>query len=136
MAEDLRSQLLAHVGEHKTDIEPVPTPEWPDLDGKLGVCKLSADDADAWEFSLFDEVEGKLKRNMKNMRAKLVVRCLASVESGERICADGDTKQVGGLGSDAIGRLFEAARRHNGLAAGAEEVEEGNSESDPSDSDS
>lgn len=133
---DLRSKILEHVGEHKSDIEPVATPEWPDLDGKIGVAKLSAEEADAWEFSLFREVEGQLKRDMKNMRAKLVVRCLCDAESGERIFADGDTKQVGGLDSAVVQRAFETARRHNGLAAGAEEVEEGNSESDPSDSDS
>lgn len=133
---DLRSQVLEHVGEHKSDVEPVPTPEWPDLDGQLGVAKMSAEEADAWEFSLFREVEGQLKRDMKNMRAKLVVRCLVGTESGERVFGDGDAKQVGKLDSAVVQRVFEAARRHNGLAEKAEESAEGNSDSDQFDSDS
>ena len=129
----LRDAILGHAADRTSDIEPVPTPEWPDVDGKLGVSKLTSDEADAWEFSLFREVEGKLKRDMRSMRAKLAIRCLVDVGTGERVFGDGDLKKVGALPSDVVQRIFEAARTHNGLVPEASEEEAGNSDDGQSD---
>ena len=129
----LRDAILGHVEDRKSDISPVATPEWSEVDGQLGVSKLSSDEADAWEFSLFREVEGKLRRDMRSMRAKLVVRCLVDRSTGERVFGDGDVKKVGDLPSDVAQRIFEAARKHNGLVETAVEDESGNSDDDQSD---
>lgn len=131
---DLRAQILEHTDDVKHNVEPVATPEWPEVDGQLAVCKLSAEEADAWEFSLFRQVGDQMRKDMRNMRAKLVVRTLVDADSGERVFGEGDAKHVGSLDAAVIGRVFEAARKLNGLVAAADEDAEGNSEPDRSDS--
>lgn len=82
---------------------PVPTPEWPALDGKLFVRALSAAERDAYEASLSD---GRLE----NWRAKLVVFAACDAE-GRRIFEDGDVERVGRCPATLVARLFEAANR-------------------------
>lgn len=131
---DLRATILEHTDDYKADVHPVPTPEWPEADGKVGVRKMGADEVDEYEWSLMvvDE-DGNVTRDMRGMRAKLVTRAAVYADSGERIFRDGDEKHVGQLRSDVVKRLWNAARKLNAIAEDAGEEAEGNSEPDQSD---
>ncbi len=81
---------------------PVPTPEWPDLDGQVYVRTISAAERDAYE----DGIGG----DMSNARAKLVVLAACDAK-GQPIFQDGDADRIGAMPSPVISRLWYRARR-------------------------
>lgn len=76
---------------------------------------LRSVDRDNFESSVVG-VDGK--RNLQNLRARLVALCLCS-EDGEPIATP---EQLGSLRADLVGALFDEVRHMNGMDA--DEVEE------------
>ena len=72
-------------------------------------------DRDNFEASVVG-VDGK--RNLLNLRARLLALCLCDKEGK----ALGSAKQIGALRADLVGALFNEVRRHNGMDA--DDVEE------------
>jgi hypothetical protein len=111
--------------------EDVPCPEW---GGDIRVRALTGEERDAYEASMLDQSNGKQPRaNLRNMRAKLIVRC-AIDEHGAKLFSPGDVTRLGQRSAAPIDRLYEACTRLSGMSdKDVEELEE-NFESDPSES--
>ena len=99
-------------------VETVLVPEW---DGEVRVKTMSGVERDAFEASLFEEKGGDIKRNISNLRAKLLVRCIVG-EKGERLFTDKDIDVLGKKSSVALDRIYGIAQRLNGI--GVKEVDE------------
>jgi hypothetical protein len=111
--------------------EMVEVPEW---GGSVWVQAMTALDRDRWEMASIDirEVGGKVTATPKldNLRASLCARTMVD-ESGARLFAEADVLALGGKSAAALDRVYEAARRLNGISQ--EDVDElaGNSDSAP-----
>lgn len=82
---------------------PVPTPEWPELDGKVFVRTITALERDAYE-------DGYSRGgSMANARARLVVMA-ACDKDGEPVFMDEDVDRVGMQPASVISRLWYKAR--------------------------
>lgn len=97
-----KTQILA-ANDLKT--ERVSVPEW---GGEVIISTLPAAEKDDWDASVFDGEH----RDLDNMRARLVVRCIVD-EKGDRIFDDEDADALGLKSSAAMDRCFEVARRLN-----------------------
>ena len=96
--------------------EPVPTPEWPDVDGTVCVRKLSARQQDDWEADILI-VDGKLSktRDFKNIRAKFAVLC-ACDKDGVLLFDSEDADWIGDEDVTVVDRLWEAGRKLSGIS--------------------
>jgi len=104
----------------------VEVPEW---GGSVWVRALRGDEYDEFQESIL-EGKGKNRQvNVKNLRAKLVVRSVVN-ESGERIFDDGDYATVGKKSSAALNRLFVAAQELSAVDDDEVEALVGNSDTD------
>jgi hypothetical protein len=133
--------------------EDVETPEW---GGTVRVKALTGTERDSYEAACVLErpvlnAKGKVvrgqteyKRNLSNVRAKLVVRSIVD-EAGQRIFKDSDAAALGGKSSAALDRVFDVAARLSrlseddveDLAGKSEAAQSGDSPSDsPESSDS
>jgi hypothetical protein len=90
----------------------VPTPEWPELDGKVYVRTMSAKARDKWEADIIADPD---KRNYANLRAKLVVSCACDVD-GVLIFEEADANRLGDEPAPVIDRLWEAGRKLSGIS--------------------
>ena len=98
--------------------EDVEVPEW---GGTVTVKALTAAERDGYEASMI-EGKGKGQRvSMKNVRARLCVRCMINGDGG-RIFSDDDAEQLGQQPASALDRVYEVAARLNGV--GNEDIEE------------
>jgi len=98
--------------------ETVDVPEW---GGSVYVQGMSGGDRDTFERSMV-EIRGKQSSiNWKNLRAKLVARCIVDSE-GQRIFHDLDIDELGKKSAVALQRVFLVAQRLSGMADN--EVEE------------
>ena len=127
MASFLSRDAILQANDLKS--EEVDVPEW---GGKVKVRSMTGEERDAFEEST---IQGKGKNrdvNMRNFRAKLVVRCVVD-ELGERIFGETDIQALAKKNSGAISRVFDVASRLSGLSK--EDVDEltKNSEADQSD---
>ena len=107
--------------------EDVSVPEW---GGEVRLQALTGAQRDAWEMDMFGaDASG---RNMKNARAKLIVRCAVD-ETGAPIFTREDVDVLGEKSAAALDRLFSVAKRINRI--GTEDVNElvGNSNTSPTD---
>ena len=90
----------------------------PDV-GEFFVRVMTGRDRDAFESESMrverDGKELKVKRDMTNMRARLVVRCLSD-EAGKRLFTDADAPKLGGMAAPVLDVLFDACQRINKLS--------------------
>jgi hypothetical protein len=125
-------------------IESVDVPEW---GGMVYVRGLSGTDRDSFEMAMIESTRGTKGRrtqevNLRNLRAKLVVRTAVdsdSPETAKPIFEMADVEWLGRKSAQALQRVYAVAQRLSGLSN--EEVEEltvdlGEDQSDGSGSDS
>ena len=107
---------------------PVATPEWPDLDGRLAVRRLSPQ-----ERVEFYSAAGKQEANSGAAFVAFVAAYCTVTEEGQRAFADPDWKAlVGDPGSGApVERLADAADELNVLSSTARENLKKKSEATP-----
>lgn len=96
-------------------IETVPVPEW---DGEVIVRTMTGTDRDIWDNLLF--AEGK-EDFLDNTRARLCA-CTIIDANDKLIFSEDDIIELGKKSSLALNRVFDVAKRLNGL--GSEEIEE------------
>ena len=119
----------AILGADDRPFEDVDVPEW---GGSVRIGVMSGTDRDAWDQALVRQEKNRTVSNLANIRARLVAYCAVD-EAGQRIFSPGDVEALGQKSSAALQRVFDAARRLNGLGPQAEEEAKGNSDPGPSD---
>jgi hypothetical protein len=98
--------------------EPIGVPEWVDPDGKpvtVWISMMSGAERSAWSDEAFDD-EGKVRS--QNLRSRLLVHCLVD-EAGTPIFTAADVDALEKKSSAVLSRLFEHAKRINGMTADA-----------------
>lgn len=110
--------------------EDVHVPEW---DGDVRVIGLTGTDRDAYEASFVDAKGKPAAQRLRNIRAKLLVKCLVD-EDGKRLFTDDKAQVLGAKNGAVVDRLFDVARRLSGIGQGS--VEEGKADSESGQSDS
>jgi len=104
--------------------EEVRVPEWMDpgsgADAVL-VQELTGLGRDEWEASLAVQRGGTWVRDVANMRAKLVARCVVDPDTREPLFTQQDVHALGGLSAAALDRVADAAYRLSGLNEAAVE---------------
>lgn len=110
--------------------EDVPVPEW---NGTVRVIGLTGTDRDAYEASFVDAKGKPAAQRLRNIRAKLLVKCLVD-EDGKRLFTDDKAQVLGAKNGAVVDRLFDVARRLSGIGQGA--VEEGKETSESGQNDS
>lgn len=95
--------------------ELVNVPEW---GGDVYVYTMTGEERDAWEVSIMD---GKGKTSFLNIRAKLCARTIRD-EEGNRYFTDKEIDLLGKKSGQALDRIFDVAKRLNGI--GKEEIKE------------
>lgn len=106
-----REQILAATDRR---FEDVPVPEW---GGSVRVRSLTGAERDRWEAAC--QVGGKF--SIDRLREKLLAACIVSDE-GKPLFSEGDIGLLAEKNAAALTRLFDVARRLNGI--GAQDVEE------------
>ena len=122
MSTSLRDQIL-NIPDIQT--EEVVVPEWGGL--TVWVRGMSAAERDAFEADLLQGKGKNTSVNYRNMRAKLLVRCVVDAE-GNRIFNPDDVGRLGQKSAKALTRRYNIATELSGVSD--EDVEElmGNSE--------
>lgn len=104
----------------------VPVPEW---GGDVLVRVLSGAERDQFEHSVTGgKRDGAL--DLRNLRARYCSLVLCD-DKGKRLFTEGDVAALGAKSAAALDRVYEAARRHNGMDAKAVEEAEKNSAPTP-----
>lgn len=103
--------------------ELVEVPEW---DGQVWVRTLTGEELDSYETSIV----GKGKSDMRNIRSRLIARCVVD-QDGNRLFADNEAEQLGGKSAAALDRLYDVAMRLNGRSERDQKELEKNSEAVP-----
>lgn len=110
----------------------VEVPEW---GGTVIVRGLTGAERDAYEAGMVQASPGgKVRTNMRNIRARLVAMACVDAE-GARLFTDSDVEALGGKSAAAMERVFDVARKLSGLTDGdVEELAEvfGSAPSEPS----
>ena len=104
--------------------EEMDTPEW---GGVVRLKVMTGIERDDFEQSVFDMKGKDTKVNLKNFRAKLLVKVIVD-ETGKRVFEEADIERLALKNSKVLDRLFNKAQEINGI--GQKEVAEltGNSE--------
>jgi len=104
--------------------EEIDTPEW---GGVVRLKVMTGIERDDFEQSVFDMKGKDTKVNLKNFRAKLLVKVIVD-EAGKRVFEEADIERLALKNSKVLDRLFNKAQEINGI--GQKEVAEltGNSE--------
>lgn len=110
--------------------EDVHVPEW---NGTVRVIGLSGEDRDAYEASFVDAKGKPATQRLRNIRAKLLVKCLVDAK-GNRLYTDDKAQVLGAKNGAVIDRLFDVARRLSGIGQDAVSEAKKDSEPDPNDS--
>ena len=98
--------------------------------GTVRIKTMTGAERDSWEDSLVDE-DGKPKKDNKTtFRASLLVRCIVD-EKGNRVFGDKDAEALSRKSAKSLGKLYEEARKLNGIGKDVEEEIEKNSEGVP-----
>lgn len=103
-----RDQIL---GAQDLTFEDVAVPEW---GGEVRVRMLTGSERDAFEASTIIRRGKRVDLNMTNVRARLVALTVVD-EAGGRVFSDADVAELAKKSSAALNRVFEAARKLNGL---------------------
>lgn len=116
------------LGRQDRTYKDVKTPEW---GGLVRVQSLSGAERDQWEEACQEEKGGEKKFTTKQLREKLLTFCLVD-QAGARLFSEADIAALAEKNAGALTRLFEVARKLNGI--GAQDVEDlvKNSGADPS----
>ena len=96
-------------------VETVDVPEW---GGKVILRGLTSVERDDYEQGMVETSPNgsvKAKRQLHNVRASLVVRCIVD-EQGERVFADDDLEALGGKNAAVVDRLWDVCRRLCGMS--------------------
>ena len=92
--------------------EDVEVPEW---GGTVRVRGLTGAERDAFEAEMVERKGKKLRMDMQNFRARLVVRSVVD-EDGKRLFTDRDAASLGDKSAAALQRVFDVAQRLSGLS--------------------
>jgi hypothetical protein len=120
MAEDQNPPSNAEadgiLGEDDLPIEKVLTPEWKSHPVTY-IRTMGGIERDAYEVESYElGADGKdYTVNRKNVRARLLVRCISD-EKGNRLFTDDQAEQLGKKSAKVLDRLFSVAQRLNGLS--------------------
>lgn len=117
-----KDQILAVDDLRTVDVD---VREW-GKDVQVRLRTLTGGERDKFEAdSMKTNKKGAPEMNLVNMRARLVALCAVD-ESGKRMFADSEVTKLGAKSAMAINRLFDAARKLNGMTeADVEELAEG-----------
>ena len=132
MSKPLTGEEILALDDRK--VEKVDCPEW---GGHVHVRSLSGEELDAWEVeqyerSRIEKEEGQDRQAMlRNLRARLVSRC-ACDEAGKPLFTPEQASALGQKNGKALKRVFDAARKLNGMTPEDEQELLGNSASGPS----
>jgi hypothetical protein len=85
------------------------------LGEKVIVKELTGEQRDAFESSLSKIVGKTVHQNLKNVRAKLVIKSLYDLE-GNKIFEDADLDSVGNLSASELDKVFAIAQKISGLS--------------------
>ena len=104
--------------------EEIDAPEW---GGVVRLKVMTGIERDDFEQSVFDMKGKDTKVNLKNFRAKLLVKVIVD-EAGKRVFEEADIERLSLKNSKVLDKLFNKAQEINGI--GQKEVTEltGNSE--------
>ena len=103
-----KEQIIGHAGGKREAVEA--------FGGTVFIKTMSGIERDGFELACFGQGGSK-----DNLRSKLLVRCLVD-ENGKRYFADDEHNVLGKQDSVTLDRLFDVARRVNGI--GQSEVEQ------------
>lgn len=114
--------------------EKVEVPEW---GGEVLVRALSGAERDRFEASIISAHGKKTRRDLRNIRAKLVALCVVD-EQGRKLFSEADIEALGKKNAAALDRVFSVAQRLS--AVSEDDVDEmienfGDGQSDDSGSD-
>jgi hypothetical protein len=124
----LRDDILA---AQDRPIEPVATPEWPAVDGKLFLRTLSALEREHFAQSYRSNGDGKLGGARANVMARFCVLVLCDAQ-GQPVFTEADAVELGQKAGHVLDRIFNAARKLNKIGVEASEELLKNSASGPS----
>jgi hypothetical protein len=133
MSKPLTGEEILALNDRK--VAKVHCPEW---GGYVHVRSLSGEELDGWEVEQYErsrveKEEGQDHQAMlRNLRARLVARC-ACDENGQALFTPEQAQALGQKNGKVLKRVFDAARKLNGMTPEDEQELLGNSESGPSD---
>jgi len=97
--------------DRKPTVEVVNVPDA----GEFRIRVMGGADRDSFEASNYTtDDKGKLKPDLRNVRARLLVRCLCN-EAGERLFTDADAPKLGKMASSLAVPLYDRCRKLNKL---------------------
>jgi hypothetical protein len=102
-------------GLDDTTREEVQVPEWKT---SVWVRSMTLDERDAWEASIVETKGGETKQNLKDFYSKLIVKTAVD-EQGNSLFEDSDIPRLQKKSARAMGRIFKAAQRLNGIGQDA-----------------
>lgn len=114
----LKEEILALADRPAEEVE---VPEWGGR--KVRIMAMSAADRDSYELDAY--LARKAGATPRNVRAKLVARCLVDA-AGERVFTDDDIEALGKKSAKALDRLYDASVRLNALSEVEQKAVEGN----------
>lgn len=89
--------------------------EVPELGGSVYLRGLTAAERDDYESESFRVTKGQPDVNMRNMRARLLVRSLCD-EQGNRLFRNHDVEKLGKFQAKILDRLFAKAQELTGIS--------------------
>lgn len=108
----LREEIL---GQDDLPSRAVAVPEWGGRE--VRVKSMTGAERDAYELDIYAEREAAKKESRKprNVRARLLVRCLVG-EDGKLLFGEADIEALGAKSAAALDRLYDVARTLNGYS--------------------
>jgi len=116
MSEILSKEDILNITD--VQVKEIEVPEW---DGTIFLRGMTGDERDALEASMFSSKSNSRETNLKNLRARLLVKAICD-EKGNRLFTDADAEKLGKKNAKVLDRLFNIARELSGL--GESDVEE------------
>jgi hypothetical protein len=86
-----------------------------ELGGALIIQGMSGKQRDEWESSLVKQRRNRREIDTRNVRARLVARCLVN-EDGSRMFGDEEADLLGDVRVDVLSQLFTVAQRLSGVS--------------------
>jgi hypothetical protein len=104
----LRDQINAAVDYVRETVE---VPEW---NATVYIRSITAAEIDSWQDETYQLNGTDLKVNKKNIRARLLARCLVDAD-GQRVYADDEADELGAKNNKVVERLYLVAQRLNAV---------------------
>lgn len=98
----------------------------PEVQKKFNIRSLTGLEVDAYRSSIMVGKGNNISVNQRGMRAKLIVLALANPD-GSRMLTDKDVRMVQEWPSSVLERIFDRARKFNGLTDEDTDDDKGNS---------